>query len=521
MKTPFPLYAKIIIWFFLNLLVVGVVAFGLLRARFGDATDWLLASDAKARIQSMTQVLTAELEHTPSEYHDDVLERFGSAYHLALAVYSNKGEHVAGPNLKPPAHVLDVLIKDVLSQAEREPPLRGPPPGREALDEVFADPLTRALAPQGRPGGGPLGRPLRNPPQQRRDPPGRPFPLELVRTDAPSAYWLLVRAPVLSAPERDPMARRDAVPVTLVGRIDSLAENGLLFDLRPWVYWGGGLLLFSALFWLPLVRSLTRAISQLTRATEQIAEGNFDVPINAGRRDELGRLGHAIHLMSARLAGFVRGQKRFLGDIAHELCSPLVRMEMGLAVMEQRAPVEMHERLAGVQDEVREMRELVNELLSFSKAGLRAPEAPLQAVPVHEIVTEAVGREGDGKVVSDVAPELEVQAEPRLLARALGNLVRNAVRYASHAGPVQVSAIREGEHVLVAVADSGPGVPAGALPRLFDAFYRPDEARSRETGGVGLGLAIVKSCVEACGGTVGARNREEGGFIVEIKLKSA
>ena len=99
--------------------------------------------------------------------------------------------------------------------------------------------------------------------------------------------------------------------------------------------------------------------------------------------------------------------------------------------------------------------------------------------------------------------------------------MRNAVRYASHAGPVQVSAIREGEHVLVAVADSGPGVPAGALPRLFDAFYRPDEARSRETGGVGLGLAIVKSCVEACGGTVGARNREEGGFIVEIKLKSA
>ena len=517
MKTPFPLYAKIVIWFFLNLLVVGLVAFGLLRARFGDATDWLLASDAKARIQAMTQVMIAELDHTPSEFHDEVLERFGNAYHLTLAVYSNHGERLAGPDLKLPPPVTGALVKDLPPPQEGEIPRGRPPPRREDLEAVFADPLTRALGPREDMEEGPLGG--RRPPPGRKPPPPRPpepampiYPLELVRTVVPSTYWLLVRAPVISD------LRRDPVPVTLVGRIDSLAENGLLFDMRPWVYWAVALLLFSALFWLPLVRSLTRAISRLTHATEQMAEGNFDIQINEQRRDELGRLGHAINLMSARLAGFVRGQKRFLGDIAHELCSPLVRMEMGLAVMEQRAPVEMHERLGDVQDEVREMRELVNELLSFSKAGLRTPDAPLQTLGVQDIVAEVVERQGEGQVVTEVPPDLQVQADSRLLLRALGNLVRNAVRYAGHAGPVQIGAVQEGSHVVITVADSGPGVPAEALPRLFDAFYRPDEARSRETGGVGLGLAIVKSCVEACGGSVSARNREEGGFAVEMKF---
>ena len=529
MKTPFPLYAKIVLWFFLNLLVVCVVALGLLRARFGDSTEWLLASDAKARIQSMTQVLAAELDHTPTAFHDEVLERFSSAYHLVLSVYTNDDKHLAGKELEMPASVREALNKPERTPRELEPGPDGPPggpppeqapPPHPRPEDLFSDTNNPLFGPLERPReGAPDG-----PPEDRRQAPRRRplappmqggFPLDLVRSEKPAAWWLLIRAPMIAA------ARGTRQHVTLVGRIDSMSDNGLLFDMRPWVWWGIALLLFSALFWLPLVRSLTRAISQLTRATEQIAEGHFDVHLNEERRDELGRLGHAINLLSARLAGFVQGQKRFLGDIAHELCSPLVRMEMGLGVMEQRVTPELHERLGDVQDEVREMRELVNELLSFSKAGLRAPDAPLGAVNVHDLVAEVVEREGNGNVVSDVEAEVEVLADPRLLLRAVGNLVRNAVRYAGDAGVIQVNARRDGENAFITVADSGPGVPEDALPRLFDAFYRPDEARSRDTGGVGLGLAIVKSCVEACGGSVTARNREEGGFAVEMRFKVA
>ena len=534
MKTRFPLYAKILGWFFLNLLVVVLVAVGLLRARFGNTTEWLLAADAKDRIQSMTQVLAAELEHTPAAFHNEVLDRYSVAYHLVLSVYENKGKLLAGKDLAPPPEVLAALNKDPANGVEPEGELGGPPELAEPPPDERPPPPPRRGPPPRPEDDNPFGSifgPLddqrrefsdeqldRMRPERRRPPHElvpEAIPLDLVRSDKPAALWLMVRVPILNG-ERGP--RR--VKTTLMGRIDSLTDNALLFDIRPWLWWGVGLLLFSALFWLPLVRSLTRAISKLTRATEEIAEGNFDVQINEQRGDELGRLGHAINQLSSRLAGFVKGQKRFLGDIAHELCSPLARMEMGLGVVEQRSAPEMKERLVDVQDDLREMRELVNELLSFSKAGLRAPDAPLSAVNVHNLVEEAIEREGEGKATAETDPEIQVMGDPRLLLRAVMNLIRNAVRYAGHAGPIQVSTQQDGKDVRITVSDSGPGVPPEALPRLFDAFYRPDEARSRETGGVGLGLAIVKSCVEACGGTVTARNRDEGGFAVEMKFQA-
>ena len=100
---------------------------------------------------------------------------------------------------------------------------------------------------------------------------------------------------------------------------------------------GFACVLVSVLFWLPLVRGITHSISQITRATEQIAAGRFDARVATGRRDELGRLGEAINQMATRLSGFVTGQRRFMGDIAHELCSPIARIQMALGILEHRA----------------------------------------------------------------------------------------------------------------------------------------------------------------------------------------
>lgn len=264
---------------------------------------------------------------------------------------------------------------------------------------------------------------------------------------------------------------------------------------------------------------MTRSISQMTRAAEQIAEGRFDVQVDEGRWDEIGRLGMAVNRMATRLSGFVTGQKRFLGDIAHELCSPLARMEMALGIMKQRAEEEMVGRVEDVNEEVREMGDLVNELLSFSKAGLRAPDAPLASVKLHVVAASMIERErGAARVVNEVPEEMEVMAVESLLARAVANLIRNAVRYAASGGAIEISAAQVGMEVLIFVRDRGPGVPEEALPQLFDAFYRPDAARSRETGGAGLGLAIVKTCVESMQGRVTARNREGGGLEVVITL---
>jgi two-component system, OmpR family, sensor histidine kinase CpxA len=125
---------------------------------------------------------------------------------------------------------------------------------------------------------------------------------------------------------------------------------------------------------------------------------------------------------------------------------------------------------------------------------------------------------GSGSIQVLIPPAFAVSAHEPYLLRAISNLLRNALRYAGEDGPITVEARREGARARITVTDCGPGLPEGSLAEVFEPFYRPESARSRDTGGAGLGLAIVKSCVEACGGSVSCRNREPSGFEVAILL---
>ena len=278
----------------------------------------------------------------------------------------------------------------------------------------------------------------------------------------------------------------------------------------------------SGLLWYSFARQVSGAIGTLSDATEQIADGGFDVRVETGRADELGRLGEAIGRMAGRLESYVNGQKRFLGDTAHELCSPLARMQMAVGILETNARPEQQDYIADIADEVRHMSDLVNELLSFSKASLQPGEVKIQMLALAPIVEQAVKREAGDKsdVKVEVAHDLEILANKQLLARAIGNLLRNAMRYAGHCGPIGVLAERRGQHVYVVVWDSGPGIDAGHIDRVFDPFYRPDASRTSTTGGVGLGMAIVKTCVEACGGKVICKPRRSRGLKVIIRLRA-
>jgi two-component system sensor histidine kinase CpxA len=215
-------------------------------------------------------------------------------------------------------------------------------------------------------------------------------------------------------------------------------------------------------------------------------------------------------------------------------------MEMALSILEQRADGKQREYVTDVREELRHMSELVNELLSFSKAGVGGRNVELKTVLLAELATRVVAREAKerGGVIVDIPGTVSVLAEPDLLARAIGNVVRNALRYASPTsgdtssysyrptvgpdgrptGPITISTRDRGEYISLLVTDCGPGVPEEALHRLFDPFFRPESARTRETGGTGLGLAIVKSCIEACGGKVAVRNVKPSGLQVEFEL---
>jgi two-component system sensor histidine kinase CpxA len=294
----------------------------------------------------------------------------------------------------------------------------------------------------------------------------------------------------------------------------------MIFDPRPWLAVGLGAVAFSLLFWLPLIRGITGAISRMRTATREIARGRFDVRVNMRRRDELGALGESIDQMAARLDGFVRGQKRFLGDIAHELCSPLARLQMALGILEQRARAEDAGYVHSATEKAEQIATLVEELLSFSRASFGASAVQLQPVNVHSAAEEALRREAtDGADIRIEIPEdLTVDADPDLLVRALANLLRNALRHAGSAGAIFVRATAEGKEVAISVSDSGPGVAEEELPRIFDAFYRLESARTRDGGGAGLGLTIVKTCIESCCGSVTARNRHPHGLEVSLRL---
>src|SRR5262249_17544706 len=279
----------------------------------------------------------------------------------------------------------------------------------------------------------------------------------------------------------------------------------------------------SFLCWLPLVRGMTHAITQMMSATAAIAEGRFDVQVETRRRDELGSLGGSINRMAERLRSYVQGQKRFLGDAAHELRWPLGRMQVVLGILQERVSAEDKSYLRDLREEVEFMSELTTELLTFARAEMRPDTIELAPLNLREVVEHAVEVEGGGssEIQIGIDPALRVRGDEKSLFRALSNLVRNAIRYAGGQGPITISAQREADHVVLTVADCGPGVPESALEKIFTPFFRLESARDRKSGGTGLGLAIARSCVEACEGLVTCSNRQPHGLSVTVILQEA
>ena len=224
--------------------------------------------------------------------------------------------------------------------------------------------------------------------------------------------------------------------------------------------------------------------------------------------------------MAARLDALVNGQRKFLADIAHELGSPVGRLQLGSAILEDRVPEDLMPTVRDVQEEVQQMSELLGELLVFTKAGMQAREAAIQPVVLRDAMNEALRREAiDRSIPIDIPPEMIVGGDANLLVKVLSNILRNAVRYAGETAEIRVVA-RDAPNgkITVEIADDGPGVPEESLARLGEPFYRPDAARSRELGGTGLGLSIVRESIEAMAGRVTFANREPRGFAVTLEL---
>jgi len=309
------------------------------------------------------------------------------------------------------------------------------------------------------------------------------------------------------------------VPGTLVIASTTFFGSALLFAPGKWLAWVAVALALGLLCWVPFLRSLTRRVAQMEQATARIADGRFATALDTRHQDELGRLAASIERMAQRLGAQVAAQKRFLGDTAHELRSPLARMQVALAILERSAH-EHPEYLESLKEEVTEMSRLTDDLLRLAREELLTQTSVAVPTNVTDAVQRAVRLEcrAGERVEVHVPSTLAVMMDPDSLVRAISNVLRNALRYAGDAGPITITAQGAGALVDLVIADEGPGVPPHALERLFEPFYRVDAARDRKTGGVGQGLAIVQSAVHSCGGTASCRNLVPRGFEVRLSL---
>ncbi|MGC8669420.1 MAG: sensor histidine kinase [Chthonomonadales bacterium] len=299
--------------------------------------------------------------------------------------------------------------------------------------------------------------------------------------------------------------------------------------------------------WILVGRSL-RPVDEITRTALAIEHTNLDRRIaEPATDDEIARLASAFNEMIARLDRSFRQIQQFSADASHELKTPLtsIRGEAEVALMAELTPEGYRAVLRSIVDEVERMSAIVENLLILARADAHQIQVRRERVALHEMVMsvyeqmEPLARRRGVSLEIGPMVEAEVEGDPLWLPQILINLVNNAVKYTPAGGTVTVSVTTLGlpsaaapaakpdavpqkpPTALIAVEDTGPGIPPEHLPHIFDRFYRVDAGRSRDAGGVGLGLNIAKWAAEAHGGTITVQSEIGKGSVFTVELPLA
>ncbi len=280
-----------------------------------------------------------------------------------------------------------------------------------------------------------------------------------------------------------------------------------------------------------LTRHLTAPLLKLRQAARQMTGGDLSVRVGDefGRRgDEIAGLGRDFDLMAENLEKLIALHHRLLRDVAHELRSPLARLNVALELAGQCAAADLPSALDRIRRESERLNTLINQLLLLARLDhspeLSRPEkihlTPLLREVVQDVNYEIQG--SDRRVEAHIQGDAVVSGNPELLRQAVENVVRNAARYTAEGTAVEVSLVIEGEREAhIQVRDHGPGVPEESLQQIFRAFYRVGESREQRAGGVGIGLAIAEGAIRAHKGSIRAANAPGGGLLLEMRLPCA
>ena len=346
----------------------------------------------------------------------------------------------------------------------------------------------------------------------------RNVPLNAVAARSPSgAVYVLVA--------EDPAFRRG---------LFGIPGPGFRFNLFAITRYLLPVLLVGGIFCYWLARYLSTPMEELRGVAQELSEGKLSVRVKGRllrRRDEIGHLGRDFNLMAERIESLVEAQRRLLGDISHELRSPLARQGVALGLARRKAGPEAVSALDRIERESERLNEMIGQLLTLTRLesgtrGLDNVKVDLSAL-LRDVADDAdfEARDRNRSVHMIEDEPTSINGAPEMIHSAIENVVRNAVRHTAESSAVEVSLSSEslnGDRVaLVSVRDHGRGVPNEAIEEIFRPFYRVEPDRDRKTGGAGLGLSIAARAVRLHHGTIKAFNAKDGGLVVEIRLPGA
>jgi signal transduction histidine kinase len=276
-----------------------------------------------------------------------------------------------------------------------------------------------------------------------------------------------------------------------------------------------------------LSRSLTSPIRELTQATHAVSQGDLSQQVPIRSNDEMGELGRAFNKMSAELSRSINARKQMTADIAHELRTPLSLILGHAEAVHDGVLLPSPENFEIIREEAMRLEHLVNDLRILSLADAGELTMSLQVIEPERLLQEVAAlyqyqtqRKNITLDLDLVSPLPAIEVDPGRMTQVLTNVLDNALRHTPEGGRISLSAREVNDQVELAIQDSGSGLKAEELERIFERFYRTDTSRQREddSGGSGLGLAIAKSIVQAHAGQVAAQSAEGQGLKVIIRL---
>src|SRR3954447_3677500 len=278
-----------------------------------------------------------------------------------------------------------------------------------------------------------------------------------------------------------------------------------------------------------LARGMTQPLRDMAAAVRRMEVGDYTARVETRSRDEVGQLATAFNRMSAELELLERSRQDLVANVSHELKTPITAIRAHLENLADGIEQPDRETMQVMLNQSERLGRLVDQLLDLSK--LESGEVPLELEPValapviRRVISEfSVGRAvTDVELDADVPDDIMVEADRERIHQVVFNLVDNAVRFTPPGGAVSIRALRDSDdRIAVEVHDTGVGVAAEHLPRLFERFYRADPARSRDDGGgTGIGLAIARSIVEGHGGRIVAESQPGNGATFTFDLPAA